>query len=72
MNQMADSQGMAKQGWMIRLVTAVFKRIFIAFSSSGMGISPAAGQEFFYFGGFGWEETLMYKSMVDAKFGEEI
>jgi hypothetical protein len=60
-----------KQGWMLRLVTAVFEKLFSAICASDMGISPAASQEFFYYSGYGWEEAIMYQSMVRAKLHEE-
>ena len=60
-----------KQGWMMKVVTAVFEKLFNATGSSDMGISPAASQEFFHYSGYGWEEAIMYQSMVRAKMFEE-
>ena len=72
MNEMTvDTQEMAKQGWMARLVTAVFEKLFNATGSNDMGISPYASQEFFYCSGYGWEEAIMYQSMVRSKLYEE-
>lgn len=56
-----------KQGWMMSVVTAVFEKLFSAFCTNGMGISPAASQEFMHYTGYGWEEAIMYQSIVRAK-----
>lgn len=76
MNEMTlNTQEVVQQGWMMRVVTAVFEKLFSAICdficASDMGISPAAGQEFFYYSGYGWEEAIMYQSMVRAKLYEE-
>lgn len=63
-------KGTKKQGWLMRVVTAVFEKLFNSLCASDMGISPAAGQEFFYYSGYGWE-AVMYQSMVRAKLYEE-
>jgi hypothetical protein len=60
-----------KQGWMMRWITAVFEKLFSAICASDMGISPATSQEFFYYSGYGWEEAIMYQSMVRAKLYED-
>jgi hypothetical protein len=60
-----------KQGWMMRMVTAVFEKLFHSICESNLGISPAASQEFFYYSGYGWEEAIMYQSMVRAKLYED-
>jgi hypothetical protein len=71
MNEMMDTQGLVKQGWMIRMVTTVFEKLFNSLCASNMGISPYSSQEFFYYSSYGWEEARMYQSMVRAKLYEE-
>ena len=66
-----NTQEVVKQGWVTRLVTAVFEKLFSSIGTSDIGISPYASQEFFYYSGYGWEEAIMYQSMVRAKLYEE-
>jgi hypothetical protein len=60
-----------KQGWMMRMVTAVFEKLLHGICASDMSISPAAAQHFIYYSGYGWEEAIMYQSIVRAKLYEE-
>lgn len=71
MNEMIDKQESVKQGWMMRIATAVCEKLFNSFCASNMGISPYASQEFFYFSSYGWEEARMYQSIVSTKLYEE-
>ena len=71
MNGMMDKQELVQEGWMMRMATAVCEKLFNSFCASGMGISPYASQDFFYYSGCGWEEARMYQSMVRAKLYEE-
>ncbi len=66
----ASKQEMAKQRLVMRLVTAVFEKLFNTIGSSDMGISPYASQEFFYYSSYGWEEAYMYQSIIRAKLYE--
>ncbi|MBX3060259.1 MAG: hypothetical protein KF770_27695 [Anaerolineae bacterium] len=70
MNEMMDKQKSVKQGWRIRIATAVFEKLFNTFCTGGMGLSPYASQEFFYYSGCGWEEAWMYQSIVRTKLYE--
>ena len=60
-----------KQGWMMRVITAVFKKLFDSICANDMGLSPYASQEFFYYSGYGWEEAIMYQSITHSKLYEE-
>jgi len=70
MNQITTPNETKKQGRVMRLVTAVFKKLFKSISVSSMSMSPYASQEFYY-SSYGWEEVNLYESMLRAKLDEE-
>lgn len=66
MNEMAKKQEMAKQGLMMRLVTAVGEKLFARLCHGEMGMSPYESQMFMLHGGIGWEEAATYHHRLAA------
>ena len=67
MNEMAKKQEMAKQGWLMRLVTAVGEKLFTWLCQGEMGLSPYESQMFMLHSGIGWEEAATYHYIAQAK-----
>jgi hypothetical protein len=70
MNEMTATQKVAKQGWIMRLSTAIDEKLLAWICESEMGISPYGSQQIFTYSGYGWEKVLMYQSLVGAKYEE--
>ena len=71
MNEMPETKVLEKQGWLTRTATRIFERLVNSLCAANMGISPAACQEFFYYGGNGWEEAYMYQTIMRTKLYDE-
>ena len=71
MNEMPETKELEQQGWLTRMTTKVFDKLVNSLCAANMGISPAACREFFYFGGYGWEEAYMYQTIMRTKLYDE-
>ena len=65
-----------KQGWMMRLVTAVCEKCLAWICRSEIHMSPVDAHMFLYYSGFsssiGLEETMMAESLVRMKWDEGV
>lgn len=71
MNQQTIAVEKKKQGWISRLVTAVFDKLFSGFVAHDLGLSPYELQSFMYYSSFGWEEAMMCEAIVRMKVDED-
>jgi len=71
MNQTNAFPEAEKRGWLMRLVTAVFEKLFVGIGAHQMGMSPYEARLFMYHGRFGGEEAMMYQAIVRMKYAEE-
>lgn len=71
MNETAKKHEVAKQGWLMRLVTAVGEKLFAWLCQSEMGMPPYESQMFMLHSGIGWEEAASYHYIAHAKYYEE-
>ena len=67
MNEMTVTQEMIKQGWMMRLLTAVGEWLFKWICLFEWGMSPYETRMFMIHNGFGWDETMMVETLMRAK-----
>lgn len=72
MNQETSNQEMEKQGWVMRMLTAVGAKLFAGIGTQAMGMSPSEARMFMYYGGIGWEEAMMYQAIVRINYDEEL
>ena len=73
MNQIS-TQETVKQGWMTRIVTAVFNKFFSAFTYHETTATPRETQMFLNYSSYGWEEAMMsqYYSWSRYTFKEDM
>ncbi|HRQ37052.1 MAG TPA: hypothetical protein PLD25_03945 [Chloroflexota bacterium] len=71
MNQTNAFPEAEKQGRLMRLVTAVFEKLFAAIGAHQMGVSPYEARLFMYYSSCGGEEAMMYQAMVRMKYAQE-
>lgn len=67
MNETMKEQDRVKQGWLMRLVTAVGEKLFAWLCQGEMGMSPYESQMFMLHSGIGWEEAATYQFIAQAK-----
>ena len=67
MKQTIKKQNVAKQGWMMRLATAVGEKMLAWFCQCEMGMSPYDSQLFLFHSGVGYEEAATYHYIAHAK-----
>lgn len=61
-----------KQGWLMRLATAVAEKLFAGFCTYEIGASPYETQLYMVYSGYGWEEAVMAQSLMHLKMDEEV
>ena len=75
MNQ-TESQTVEKQGWMMRLITAVCEKCLTWICQSEISMSPSDAQTLLYFSGFSnraeWEEAMIVKSLARMNWDEGV
>ena len=71
MSEMTATQETTKQGWVKRLITAVFEKLFDSICQHEIGISPYDSHNFMHYSGYGWDEAMMYQAMARTKLYEE-
>lgn len=71
MNKMTKVQVAKRQDWVMQLITTITEKFFSWICSSEVSTNTFAGQEFFCFGGYGWEEARMYQTLVHLKMNQE-
>lgn len=71
MNETVKPQEMGKQGWLMRLATAVGEKLFNWPCQHEMGMSPCESQMFMLHSGIGWEESATYHFIAHAKYYQE-
>ncbi len=76
MNQTSALPETEKQGWLMRLVTAVTDKLLAQICQSEMGLSPLETSRFLYRGGFsgyaGAEEAMMVEALTRMKWDEGV
>ncbi len=55
----------------MQLLTTVMAKLFNSICASDMDMCSTGSQEFHYYSGYGWEEGIMYQSIIRAKLYEE-
>ena len=71
MNQEAANTN-EKQGWLMRLATAVAEKMFAGFCTYELGATPYETQMVMYYSGYGWEEAMMAQSLTYLKMDEDV
>lgn len=71
MNETIKQQETVSQGWVRRMATAVYKKLFAWLCQCEMGISPYESQLFMVHSGLGCEEAASYYYFANAKQYEE-
>ena len=71
MNGIPNTIELGKQGWLARLTTKFFDKLVNSICAANIGISPAACQECFYYGGYGWEEAYLYQTIMRTNSHDE-
>ena len=76
MNQTRVLPEAEKQGWLMRLVTAVTEKLLTQICQSELGLSPLETSRFLYRGGFngcaGAEEAMMVEALTRMKWDEGV
>ena len=67
MNTITKVKVAKRQGWVMRLITAVTDKFFNWVCSIEVSPNTFTGQEFLYYGGYGWEEARQYQPLVYLK-----
>lgn len=71
MDQMTTNQT-EKQGWMMRLVTAVAQKLLAHLCTYQMGMGPCETQMFLHYSGLGMEKAMISQSLARMKWDEEV
>ena len=71
MNETIKQQETVSQGWVKRMATALYEKLFAWLCQCEMGLSPYESQLFMFHSGLGCEEAASYYYLANTKQYEE-
>lgn len=71
MNEITGTREMKKQGWVMRLLTAVGEKLLKWICLCEWGMSPHETRMFMIHSGFGWDEAMGYAFLTRLKLTDD-